>query len=213
MSMVDWYVEGVEFGNCNCDYGCPCQFDRARPTATAAASRSCGSTRDISARFRSTGCALPCSMPGQARSSRATARCRRSSTNVRRRAAQGPRHHPPWRRDGGGGDPLVGLPRHVEHRARADLQADRVRGRHREAAGAGGHPGRARIQRPADPQPRHRRRAPGAHRHPERHRVRAGRDRQRHDQGVRGDRARSGRHLRPVQRARHSGTGVVSARA
>jgi hypothetical protein len=31
MSMVDWYVEGIEFGNCNCDYGCPCQFE-ARPT-------------------------------------------------------------------------------------------------------------------------------------------------------------------------------------
>ena len=27
MGMVDWYVEGVEFGNCNCDYGCPCQFE------------------------------------------------------------------------------------------------------------------------------------------------------------------------------------------
>jgi hypothetical protein len=31
MSMVDWYVEGVAFGNCNCDYGCPCQFE-SRPT-------------------------------------------------------------------------------------------------------------------------------------------------------------------------------------
>ena len=29
--MVDWYVEGVEFGNCNCAYGCPCQFEQ-RPT-------------------------------------------------------------------------------------------------------------------------------------------------------------------------------------
>ena len=29
--MVDWYVEGIAFGNCNCDYGCPCQFER-RPT-------------------------------------------------------------------------------------------------------------------------------------------------------------------------------------
>jgi hypothetical protein len=29
--MIDWYVEGVSFGNCNCDYGCPCQFER-RPT-------------------------------------------------------------------------------------------------------------------------------------------------------------------------------------
>lgn len=27
MAMVDWYVEGVEFGNCNCKYGCPCQFE------------------------------------------------------------------------------------------------------------------------------------------------------------------------------------------
>jgi hypothetical protein len=25
--MVDWYVAGVAFGNCNCDYGCPCQFE------------------------------------------------------------------------------------------------------------------------------------------------------------------------------------------
>ncbi len=27
MSNTDWYVEGVEFGSCNCDYGCPCQFE------------------------------------------------------------------------------------------------------------------------------------------------------------------------------------------
>jgi hypothetical protein len=27
MAMVDWYVEGVAFGNCNCRYGCPCQFE------------------------------------------------------------------------------------------------------------------------------------------------------------------------------------------
>ncbi len=31
MSKVDWYVEGVSFGNCNCVYGCPCQFE-ALPT-------------------------------------------------------------------------------------------------------------------------------------------------------------------------------------
>jgi hypothetical protein len=29
--MVDWYVEGVEFGNCNCAYGCPRQFE-SRPS-------------------------------------------------------------------------------------------------------------------------------------------------------------------------------------
>ncbi len=31
MSNVDWYVEGPSFGNCNCAYGCPCQFE-ALPT-------------------------------------------------------------------------------------------------------------------------------------------------------------------------------------
>jgi hypothetical protein len=29
--MKDWYVEGVVYVNCNCDYGCPCQFE-ADPT-------------------------------------------------------------------------------------------------------------------------------------------------------------------------------------
>ena len=29
--MIDWYVEGVSFSNCNCNYGCPCQFED-RPT-------------------------------------------------------------------------------------------------------------------------------------------------------------------------------------
>lgn len=31
MPQIDWYIEGVEFGNCNCDYGCPCQFE-SKPT-------------------------------------------------------------------------------------------------------------------------------------------------------------------------------------
>lgn len=25
--MIDWYLEGVKFGNCSCDYACPCQFE------------------------------------------------------------------------------------------------------------------------------------------------------------------------------------------
>ncbi|ODR98832.1 hypothetical protein AUC68_06450 [Methyloceanibacter methanicus] len=29
--MIDWELKGVEFINCNCDYGCPCQFN-ALPT-------------------------------------------------------------------------------------------------------------------------------------------------------------------------------------
>lgn len=31
MASIDWYVEGIEFSNCNCDFGCPCQFE-ALPT-------------------------------------------------------------------------------------------------------------------------------------------------------------------------------------
>jgi len=27
MARTDWLIEGVSFGNCNCDYGCPCQFE------------------------------------------------------------------------------------------------------------------------------------------------------------------------------------------
>ena len=27
MSMIDWYMEGLAFGNCNCDWSCPCQFE------------------------------------------------------------------------------------------------------------------------------------------------------------------------------------------
>jgi hypothetical protein len=32
VAQVDWYIEGVEFSNCNCDYGCPCQFEALQPT-------------------------------------------------------------------------------------------------------------------------------------------------------------------------------------
>ncbi len=31
MSYVDWEIKGRSFGNCNCSYGCPCQFN-ALPT-------------------------------------------------------------------------------------------------------------------------------------------------------------------------------------
>ena len=27
MNRVDWYVEGIEFGSCNCIHACPCQFE------------------------------------------------------------------------------------------------------------------------------------------------------------------------------------------
>jgi len=31
MAMVEWKIDGIEFANCNCAYGCPCQFS-ALPT-------------------------------------------------------------------------------------------------------------------------------------------------------------------------------------
>lgn len=31
MNKIDWRLKGLEFVNCNCDFGCPCQF-MARPT-------------------------------------------------------------------------------------------------------------------------------------------------------------------------------------
>ena len=27
MKLVEWSLQGVEFGHCNCDFGCPCQFN------------------------------------------------------------------------------------------------------------------------------------------------------------------------------------------
>ncbi len=30
--MTEWRIRGREFGNCNCDYGCPCQFGSPKPT-------------------------------------------------------------------------------------------------------------------------------------------------------------------------------------
>ena len=31
MTMIDWRIQGVEIGICNCSWGCPCQFN-ALPT-------------------------------------------------------------------------------------------------------------------------------------------------------------------------------------
>jgi hypothetical protein len=27
MAYVDWFMQGVEYANCNCEWGCPCQFN------------------------------------------------------------------------------------------------------------------------------------------------------------------------------------------
>ena len=82
---------------------------------------------------------------------------------------------------------------------RHELAADPVRGRYRGAHGANINPRRFDIEWQADRQPSNRRRAPGSHRHPKRHRIRDRRNRQRVYKSNRPDRARSRRHLRPIQ--------------
>ena len=32
MAAPSWVLKGIEYGNCNCDYGCPCQFN-GRPSS------------------------------------------------------------------------------------------------------------------------------------------------------------------------------------
>ena len=32
MTGTSWVLQGTEYGNCNCDYGCPCQFN-GRPSS------------------------------------------------------------------------------------------------------------------------------------------------------------------------------------
>jgi hypothetical protein len=32
MTGTSWVLKGTEYGNCNCDYGCPCQFN-GRPSS------------------------------------------------------------------------------------------------------------------------------------------------------------------------------------
>jgi hypothetical protein len=36
--MIDWSVEAVNFGNCSCDYGCPCPFELRAPSRLGASS-------------------------------------------------------------------------------------------------------------------------------------------------------------------------------
>ena len=35
--MIEWYIKAREFANCNCDYGCPCQFNTLPTTGNCEA--------------------------------------------------------------------------------------------------------------------------------------------------------------------------------
>ena len=60
MSETQWTIHGREFANCNCSYGCPCQFN-ALPTQGFAKPPPYGrSMKSISATFGSTGLPAVC---------------------------------------------------------------------------------------------------------------------------------------------------------
>ena len=197
--MIDWSIEAVSFGNCNCDYFCPCQFER-RPNQGHCRGFEVG--RIDRGHFGDTKLdglcyALLYAWPGAVYEGSGTMQ---AVIDARRRgAAASARDRAAWRRDPRGQDPLVDFSRHVDNGARADFRADPVRRRYRGAHRASLNPRRFDIEWPADRQPGNRRRAPGSHRHPKRHRIRDCRNRQRVYKRNRPDPARSRRHLRPIQ--------------
>ena len=84
MAQVDWYIEGAEFTNCNCDYACPCQFESLRPTYGDC--RGFAAVRIHKGRFGDValdGLGAASSTPGRDRSTRVTASFRPSSMSGR----------------------------------------------------------------------------------------------------------------------------------
>ena len=47
--MTEWTIKGREFSNCNCDYGCPCQFNALPTDGTCKAAVAIKSPRAITA--------------------------------------------------------------------------------------------------------------------------------------------------------------------
>ena len=108
MTQVDWYIEGAEFSNCNCDYACPCQFESRRPTH--------GDCRGFAAVCIDKGhfggsmaSAQPSSTPGRDQSTRGTASARPSSMTGRTASKETLLLPSCTWRDQRGGNTLVGL--------------------------------------------------------------------------------------------------------
>jgi hypothetical protein len=51
MAFVEWCIRADEFVNCNCAYGCPCQFNALPTMASAKPLADTRSMRGISVRF------------------------------------------------------------------------------------------------------------------------------------------------------------------
>jgi hypothetical protein len=90
VSTIDWYIEGIEFGSCNCVYACPCQFE-ALPTHGDC--RGFEVLRIDKGRFDDIvldGLKVAMLYAWPRRSSRARAKCRSSLTRVRTPASGKP---------------------------------------------------------------------------------------------------------------------------
>ncbi len=51
MAAPSWVLKGIEYGNCNCDYGCPCQFN-GRPSSADGSCRYATFTQIDEGRYR-----------------------------------------------------------------------------------------------------------------------------------------------------------------
>jgi Protein of unknown function (DUF1326) len=145
---IDWRITGVSFGNCNCSYGCPCQF-QALPThghcqGFEVFRIAAGHFGDV--RLDGLHAVLAYAWPGPI--FKGGGRDAGDHRRARRRPPSGRvGHRASWRGDGAGRDPRVGLPRHVEHGAPGALCAHHVQARHRGADGAGEHSEHPRVGR------------------------------------------------------------------
>jgi Protein of unknown function (DUF1326) len=195
--MTRWEIRGREFGNCNCSYGCPCQFN-ALPTYGHCRGLAVfeidegfhGTTRldglRAAAIFR---------WPGPIHQGEGVQIIDKTRNA---RAARGPASYPPGRGHRTWSDCVPGLLVDLRDAARADLRRHRFRARCRWPNGA--RPRRRRVgnARRAHPESGHRRGAPRAHRAAKRLRVCDGRDRARLVEDGRPGQLRARRHLRPV---------------
>ena len=197
--MVDtnWTIHGREFVNCNCSYGCPCQFNGLQPMVIARLWQACRSNKAImahEARWLEVRRNIPlarCHSRGQRRSGRGHRRAGDRGPARRLFASSRAGHQ-------AGGDGFQRFCLHTRKAARPifapiDFESD-IAARRGRLVVKGVTEGRGEpILNPVTG------RTPRSDRHGGRVRIHARRDRTRLDQGLAADRIRACRFLRPVR--------------